>query len=578
MGKAEELGLRQQYDHDFTHLIAALRQALHSQTKGVRFCAVWTRFGGDIVMPITGSEVDQRIACADRCFLRGEHEEAIKAYTEVIERFPDSPVAYYSRAESYKATGQVREAKANLRKAIDLDPDYTLAYALLRDICVSANAVDEAIDILSSTLAAFPDSAKGYYYRGVLYSAIDALDAAQLDFQRAVEINPKYGYALAALGGIHFLKSEYDRARECYENAVTNIENQSHLAVCYCNLGRTYCALRERSKALSCLNKSIEAYPSYAEARYHRGGLHVCLGHYDDAISDLTQALDVSSRREDESIDHAEIYNLRALAYHEKGMWERTIEDADKALAVSPENLVALETRASALANVGRYDEAIDDCTKLLQLLENEKGPANDSAANMHRSICYNTRASAYIKKVKGAAGPGNAQDIVVLRVLEYQGPVVLPRDAPKDASIFLAQALANVNKALGLNPMLDVAYYNRGLILGDTGDLSNAFADLDRATSLNPNDVDYFLTRGVLHRRAGHHEQAIADYSRALQLNPTSAAAWINRAAEYGAIGRFREEMNDCARALSLEPDNRLAQHDLSIAKQMLGEKDTCE
>lgn len=66
--------------------------------------------------------------------------------------------------------------------------------------------------------------------------------------------------------------------------------------------------------------------------------------------------------------DYAEGYNQRAFIYYLNGEFESSLEDLDKALALSPKHVGAQSGRALTLMNLGRLGEAR---LQLLAALEN---------------------------------------------------------------------------------------------------------------------------------------------------------------------------------------------------------------
>lgn len=118
------------------------------------------------------------------------------------------------------------------------------------------------------------------------------------------------------------------------------------------------------------------------------------------------------------------------------------------------------------------------------------------------------------------------------------------------------AQALAEYDLAVALDPESAVAYRHRSGIRGDLGDHDGAIADLDRAVALEPDNSWYVALRGEHHRIARHDAEAIRDLTEAIRLDPTHEFAWASRGATHERRGDLDAALADLGRALDLKPD----------------------
>lgn len=64
----------------------------------------------------------------NRHLAQGQFDEAIAAYTRVIELDPEYAIAYSNRGEAYYSIGEYDEAIADYTKAIKRDSEFWLAY------------------------------------------------------------------------------------------------------------------------------------------------------------------------------------------------------------------------------------------------------------------------------------------------------------------------------------------------------------------------------------------------------------------------------------------------------------------
>jgi len=84
-------------------------------------------------------------------------------------------------------------------------------------------------------------------------------------------------------------------------------------------------------------------------------------------------------------------------------------------------------------------------------------------------------------------------------------------------------QAIADFEKAIGIDPEAPAAYGSLGVAYYDMHRYDLALADLTKAIELSGPDVhsmDY-LRRAVAYEASGERDKAIADYRKALELDP---------------------------------------------------------
>src|SRR5438094_168372 len=83
---------------------------------------------------------------------------------------------------------------------------------------------------------------------------------------------------------------------------------------------------------------------------------------------------------------------------------------------------------------------------------------------------------------------------------------------------------------AISIDNDLAEAFTDRGALCLDTGDQVGALADLTRALALNPRIAETHYVLGYLRVLRNEFEAAIADFDRAIQLKPEVASAYHGR------------------------------------------------
>ncbi len=103
------------------------------------------------------------------------------------------------------------------------------------------------------------DAVAVYVNRGNDYAKKGQYDEAILNYNKALEINPRYALAYYNRGNAYDEKGQYDQA-------------------------------------ISDFTKALEINPRFGEAYIRRGGAYGKKGQYDQAISDFNKALEINSK------------------------------------------------------------------------------------------------------------------------------------------------------------------------------------------------------------------------------------------------------------------------------------------
>jgi tetratricopeptide (TPR) repeat protein len=162
----------------------------------------------------------------------------------------DPAVQHYDRGVNLAKAGQYEQAIAEFDKAIELDPNYTAAYANRGNVYSQIGQHDKAIADCNKAIELDPDDAEVYGNRAAVYSHMGEHDKAIADYNKAIELDPNYAQA-------------------------------------YYNRGIAYSSLGEYDKAIADYTKAIELNPNYAKAYYNRGLAYKAQGREAEAMADF---------------------------------------------------------------------------------------------------------------------------------------------------------------------------------------------------------------------------------------------------------------------------------------------------
>jgi tetratricopeptide (TPR) repeat protein len=113
--------------------------------------------------------------------------------------------------------------------------------------------------------------------------------------------------------------------------------------------------------------------------------------------------------------------------------------------------------------------------------------------------------------------------------------------------------AIADLTRALEIDPDNAQYYYSRGFSFHDKGDYPRAIADLDSAIRLNPRNDTYYAKRASAHLNSGNAKAAIDDYTYAIERSPRNTKYYYGRHVAYLKHGKRHEARADLELAAAL-------------------------
>src|SRR5207249_4853364 len=140
---------------------------------------------------------------AYRLQMEGELDAAIERYQQSIALHPTAE-AHTFLGWTYSFQGRLEDAIAQCKEAIAVDADFGNPYNDIGSYLIKLGRLDEAIPWLESAIKAPRYEPRHYPHcnLGQVYWAQGLLAKAAGEFERALEIEPGYPYARAALAAI----------------------------------------------------------------------------------------------------------------------------------------------------------------------------------------------------------------------------------------------------------------------------------------------------------------------------------------------------------------------------------------
>ncbi|HET6243587.1 MAG: tetratricopeptide repeat protein [Bacteroidetes bacterium] len=124
-----------------------------------------------------------------------------------------------------------------------------------------------------------------------------------------------------------------------------------------------------------------------------------------------------------------------------------------------------------------------------------------------------------------------------------------------------ITNAIIDFDKAIELNPKLEVAYDYRGLAKVQSGDLVGAIQDYNSVIEINPKNREIYPYRGYVKQQLKDYRGAILDYTKSIELNVENIEMiYLNRGVAKEKLKDYQGAIRDYTKAIEINPKNNLA------------------
>lgn len=253
------------------------------------------------------------------------------------------------------------------------------------------------------------------------------------------------------------------------------------------------------------------------------------------------------------------VYNLRGIAYAEKGQNELALGEYHAAVKLDEKFAEALNNRGNLYASMGQHENALRDFDEAQRLKPRyadayyNKGLLYLGTRQLDAAIADFTSA---IQLDTNNADYFNNRGVALRLKGDYK------------------KSFADFNQALKINGNMAEAYFNRGIIYQMHSQYLPAIVNYTEALEIKPAYLDAYFNRGVLFAALGKFDQAIEDFRYVLQINPKYVPALNHLGILFEKMKRYEESSAQFQKSLQIQPDNNEALKHLKNIENMKKEK----
>ena len=286
--------------------------------------------------------------------------------------------------------------------------------------------------------------------------------------------------------------------------------------------------------AIQYFNQVITAKPYLADPYYFRAMAKFMLDDFKGAEEDASDCLLRNPY-------YTAAYQLRGAARQNQEKYDLAATDYQRSLEFFPEDRITLVNMGIVNIEMEQHEVAEKFFDVLLRRFP-DYTPGYLTRAQMYLELNDTTNAMADLNKAI-EIDPYTAQSFSARGLLYFQ---------QKDYN----KALADLDEAIRLDPYFNGNYINRGLVKYNLNDLRGAMADYDRVIEMDENNLIARFNRGLLRAQVADNNRAIRDFDKVIELEPENTIAYLNRAVLKNEIGNKAGALDDLNVVLRAHPE----------------------
>ncbi|MGD9587274.1 MAG: tetratricopeptide repeat protein [Pyrinomonadaceae bacterium] len=430
--------------------------------------------------------------------------------------------------------------------ADDLGADQGLTTAMTDDLeayrfyslgVEKANALQsqEAIDLFSRAIELDPDFAMAYarigYAYAVTWARVDeGMPYLEKAFRLSARLTDKNRLDIAAWYAI--ANRDYSGAIAAYRQMIARFPFDTES---YWRLGRLLRGEEQIDEAVAVLKEGLAVDPSSGPIYNMLGTMMSIKGLHSEAIAAHERYVSIAP-------NEPNAYDSLGLSLQWSGDYDRAIEQFDKALAIDPEFEIALIHLANTRVRMGQYNSAIELVSKYLDSAE-----GHAEKARGHAFLAYLYDRKGRLKEAEQAAETAFATNNETSRPAYFAALKSGRKGRADQLEKFVLGPITYVDRGSRPNPRFDL--YQRATIAMNQGRTDDAIAKFREAIGHTPptwNYIDFEDCLGEIFLKLGRADEAIAEFERVLRINPNYPLTRYHIAEAYRSKGQQAEAVEN--------------------------------
>ena len=301
---------------------------------------------------------------AEKCYYSGDYREAIRIGEKAIEIDPEFAMAYYGLAWCYWTMRYNAEARKYFLMAMKLI-DRVSERERLRiqgDFYIQSEGLDKAIEVYERLLGLYPEDWIGNNSLGLVYNSLEEWDKGIERFEVNVKNKVENPYSYENIAFAYRAKGMYAKTEEILRQYLSNISDHFWI---HWQLTHTYLCQREFGLATAEINKAISLSPDNPSNILLKGDVHLYKGEWVNAEKEYKRLIerDEPSHQRIGRRKYADLYVLQGEYERAREQFQQAIKLAEK---IGEKGWASSFYSSLAYLHLetGDFKQALEECEK----------------------------------------------------------------------------------------------------------------------------------------------------------------------------------------------------------------------
>ncbi|MBL8467578.1 XrtA/PEP-CTERM system TPR-repeat protein PrsT [Methyloversatilis discipulorum] len=440
-------------------------------------------------------------------------DRALAAIDALEKKRQSDPVSINLRGTAYLLKNDPDRARAEFKRALDVDPAYFSAANNLARMYVTEDKIADAEAVLQQFVAKSPKSADALMaLAGLKARTPEGMPDSLKLLRQAIDANPKEVNPRLALIELHQLAGDRGKALAAANEALNEMPDDPRvldaLALAQARAGEMEASVATRTKL-------VERDPSSVRAQLNLAATQVAAKRDAEAIQTLRKVLALQP-------ETVEAQNMLITIHRSRNAIDEALRVARDVQRQRPKAALGYVMEGELMMASSKADQAIK---AYREALSRERTATN--VTRLHAALERDDKAADARALVDGWL-KDNPKDV---EVLLYLGDVALVRKAPDEARTRYEAALArSANNVIALNNLAWIAAQQKD---------PKARSYAEKAHSLAPRNPAVLDTYGGILLAAGETERGLQMMRQAVAAAPFANDLRLNLARGLAGAGR---------------------------------------